>query len=177
MPIVFRFVSIFFVCEKFNIFPVSLFKCVWSHASEVLCLLCIACINCCLVYNVLTRSLVLQWACVLVPTVTVLWTNVLWLAFPNYACVVACDNWLNVTHATCLLTVYKATINTGNTQDRKHYIGGTSNTFKEWYRNHVKSFTHKKYSNETELLKHVWHLKPNNRFHHNGPRKWSQLKS
>ena len=55
--------------------------------------------------------------------------------------------------------VYKATISTGNTQDTKHYIGMTSNTFKELYRNHIKSFTHKKYSNETELSKHVWHLK------------------
>ena len=31
--------------------------------------------------------------------------------------------------------VCKATINTGNTQDTKHYIGMTSNTFKERYRN------------------------------------------
>ena len=37
----------------------------------------------------------------LVPRVTVLCTNVFWLAFQsNYACVVACDNRLNVTHAT-----------------------------------------------------------------------------
>ena len=57
--------------------------------------------------------------------------------------------------------VYKATINTGSTQDTKHYIGMTSNTFKERYRNLIKSFTHKKYSNETELSKHVWHLKQN----------------
>ena len=57
--------------------------------------------------------------------------------------------------------VYKATISTGNTQDTKHYIGMTLNTFKERYRNHIKSFTHKKYSNETKLLKHIWHLKQN----------------
>ena len=57
--------------------------------------------------------------------------------------------------------VYKATIITGNTQDTKHYIGMTSNTFKERYRNHIISFTHKKYSNETELSKHVWTLKQN----------------
>ena len=55
--------------------------------------------------------------------------------------------------------VYKATISTGNTQDTKQYIGMTSNTFKERYRNHIKSFTHKKYSNETELSKHVWDLR------------------
>ena len=57
--------------------------------------------------------------------------------------------------------VYKATINTGKIQDTKHYIGMTSNTFKERYRNHIKSFTHKEYSNETELSKYVWHLKQN----------------
>ena len=28
--------------------------------------------------------------------------------------------------------------------------------------NHIKSFTHQKYSNETELSKYVWHLKENN---------------
>ena len=39
--------------------------------------------------------------------------------------------------------VYKATVITNNTQDTKHYIGMTSNTFKERYRNHIKSFTHK----------------------------------
>ncbi len=35
----------------------------------------------------------------------------------------------------------------------------TASTFKERYRNHIKSFTRKKYSNETELSKHVRHLK------------------
>ena len=57
--------------------------------------------------------------------------------------------------------VYKATISTSNTNDKKHYIGMTSSTFKERYRNHIKSFTHKKYSNKTELWKHIWHLKQN----------------
>ena len=41
------------------------------------------------------------------------------------------------------------------------HAGMTSSTFKERYRNHIKSFTHKKYSNETELSKHIWHLKQN----------------
>ena len=40
--------------------------------------------------------------------------------------------------------VYKATISTSNANETKHYIG-----------NHIKSFTHKKYSNETELSKHI----------------------
>ena len=44
----------------------------------------------------------------------------------------------------------------------EHYIGMTPNTFKERFRNHMKSFNHKKYSNETELSKYVWHLKENN---------------
>ena len=57
--------------------------------------------------------------------------------------------------------VYKAIVITNNTQDTNYYIGMTSNTFKERYRNHIKFSTHKKYSNETELSKHVWHLKQN----------------
>ena len=40
--------------------------------------------------------------------------------------------------------------------DPKYYIGMTSNTFKERFRNNTKSFTHKKYSNETELSKYVF---------------------
>ena len=70
--------------------------------------------------------------------------------------------------------VYKATISTCNTNDKKHYIGMTSNTFKERYRNHIKSFNQKKYSNETELSKHVWHLKENNTDY---TIKWSIIKN
>ena len=55
--------------------------------------------------------------------------------------------------------IYKATISTNNTNDTKHYIGMTTNSFKERYRNHTKYFQHKKYSNETELSKHIWNLK------------------
>ena len=39
--------------------------------------------------------------------------------------------------------VYKTTISTSNAKDTKHYIGMTSSTFKERYRNHIKSFTRK----------------------------------
>ena len=39
--------------------------------------------------------------------------------------------------------VYKATISTSNANNTKHYIGMTSSTFKEQYRNHIKSFTQK----------------------------------
>ena len=58
--------------------------------------------------------------------------------------------------------VYKATVTTHNTNTTKHYIGMTASTFKERYRNHIKSFKHKKYSNDTELSKYIWHLKNSN---------------
>ena len=51
--------------------------------------------------------------------------------------------------------VYKTTISTTNANDPKHYIGMASSTFKERYKNHTKSFTHKKYSNETKLSKKI----------------------
>ena len=54
--------------------------------------------------------------------------------------------------------VYKATINTDNTWDTKHYIGMTSSTFKERYRNTLNLSHTQKYSNETELSRHVCHL-------------------
>ena len=66
----------------------------------MLCVLCVACVNCCFVYNVLIHALVLQWACVLVPTATVVCTNVLWLAFPNNACVTL---WLVIIDLTLLM--------------------------------------------------------------------------
>ena len=54
--------------------------------------------------------------------------------------------------------VYKAEIASQN-GTVKTYIGMTSNSFKERYRNHLKSFNHRQYSSETELSKHVWDLK------------------
>ena len=58
--------------------------------------------------------------------------------------------------------IYKATINTGNTQDTKHYIGMTSNTFKERYRNRIILNLSRGTKNiRTELSKHVWHLTQN----------------
>ena len=49
--------------------------------------------------------------------------------------------------------VYKAEIASQN-GTVKTYIGMTSNSFKERYRNHLKSFNHHQYSSETELSKH-----------------------
>ena len=63
--------------------------------------------------------------------------------------------------------VYKATISTSNANDTKHYIGMTSSTFKEGYRNHIKSFTHKKIFKRNGTFE--THLAPKakqNRFHH-----------
>ncbi len=57
--------------------------------------------------------------------------------------------------------VYKFTVTTSNTNSTKHYIGMTTSTFKERYRNHIKSFNHKRYSNDTELSKYIWKLKDN----------------
>ncbi len=39
--------------------------------------------------------------------------------------------------------VYKATVTTNNTNSIKHYIGMAASTFKERYRNHIKSFNQK----------------------------------
>ncbi len=57
--------------------------------------------------------------------------------------------------------IYKAEIKFDNNGTVKIYIGVTSNTFKERYRNHLKSFKHPQYiySSETELSKYVWNLK------------------
>ena len=55
--------------------------------------------------------------------------------------------------------VYKAEIRSQHDGSVKTYIGMTSNTFKEKYRNHVKSFRHPHYSSGTELSKYVWKLK------------------
>ena len=38
----------------------------------------------------------------------------------------------------------------------------TSPIFKKRFANHLKSFNHRKYENETELSKHVWQLKDMN---------------
>ena len=55
---------------------------------------------------------------------------------------------------------YKAS---AHNAEANNYIGMTGNIFKERSRNHVKSFNDEKYSNETELAKHVWYLKKQGR--------------
>ena len=56
--------------------------------------------------------------------------------------------------------VYKATVNRNTFKE-------TSNTFKEWYRNHIKSFTHKKIFKRNGTFKTCLALKTKqNRSHH-----------
>ena len=55
----FRFVWILFVCERFDMIPVSLFKRAWSHAYVVLSVVCIVCADGCLIYNIFVHALIL----------------------------------------------------------------------------------------------------------------------
>ena len=55
--------------------------------------------------------------------------------------------------------VYQADVECPDDGEVKHYIGMTSNTFKERYANHKKSFGNPIYASETELSKYVWKLK------------------
>ena len=53
--------------------------------------------------------------------------------------------------------IYKATVRHDNKE--KSYYGLAGGTFKDRYRNHVKSTKHEKYKNETQLSKYIWNLK------------------
>ena len=55
--------------------------------------------------------------------------------------------------------VYKATVETDGTRAPKIYIGSTETSFKQRYANHLMSFRHEKYRNQTELSKYIWDLK------------------
>ena len=57
--------------------------------------------------------------------------------------------------------VYQATVTTENTTET--YIGLTANNFKARYGNHQMSFRHEKRKSETELSKHIWQLKEENK--------------
>ena len=59
--------------------------------------------------------------------------------------------------------VYQAEVITKEDNDIKTYIGMTATTFKDRYRNHKKSFEDIKHENDTELSKHVWKLKLDNK--------------
>ena len=59
--------------------------------------------------------------------------------------------------------VYKAEVTSTDDNTTQTYIGLTANDFKTRYRNHLKSLRNEKYKHETELSKHVWNLKKENR--------------
>jgi hypothetical protein len=63
----------------------------------------------------------------------------------------------------CLATsmVYQATVTSDN--DTQTYIGLTERTFKARYNNHTASFRNNNLRNSTELSKHIWYLKDNDR--------------
>jgi hypothetical protein len=58
-----------------------------------------------------------------------------------------------------LLQVQFWKIKTKEDRETKEYIGMTANDFKVRYRNHIKSFKHKRYEYDTELSKYAWKLK------------------
>ena len=60
--------------------------------------------------------------------------------------------------------VYKAEVtSTDKYNTTQTYMGVTANNFKTRYRNHLKSLRNEKYKHETELSKHTWNLKKENR--------------
>ena len=46
-----------------------------------------------------------------------------------------------------------------NKQTTEHYVGLCSTTLKERLDDHIQSFKHEKYSNETSLSTHIWKIK------------------
>ena len=54
--------------------------------------------------------------------------------------------------------IYKATVQFQGF-DKKFYIGATAPPFKLRYGNHIKSFKHKAYGNDTALSKYIWQMR------------------
>ena len=54
--------------------------------------------------------------------------------------------------------VYKCTVSAPG-RDNKHYIGLTSNTFKERYGSHKSSLTHEKNAHKTTLSAYIWKVR------------------
>ena len=71
---------------------------------------------------------------------------------PMYVCVVLSS-----------VDVTSALVTSTDDNTTQTYIGVTANDFKTRYRNHLKSLRNEKYKHETELSKHVWNLKKENR--------------
>ena len=52
--------------------------------------------------------------------------------------------------------IYQADVTNDGDNEYKSYYGLTELSFKERFRNHTKSFNHRRYQNETELSKYIW---------------------
>ena len=65
----------------------------------------------------------------------------------------------------CILEgiVYQATVRESDTNNIETYIGLTADPFKARYNNHTKSFRNRIYINDSELTKHIWKLKDQNK--------------
>ena len=65
----------------------------------------------------------------------------------------------------CLVqsVVYRADVSTGNPDEDRFYFGLVSGKFKQRYGNHLKSFRHERYKNETTLSSYVWQQKEKGR--------------
>ena len=69
--------------------------------------------------------------------------------------------------------VYRADVVVDDAE-KKSYIGICETQFKTRYRNHQKSFNHRKYATDTELSKYIWDLKDKNA---NFKIQWSIIKN
>lgn len=61
----------------------------------------------------------------------------------------------------CLMksVIYQATVTTSDDNSKETYIGLTKNEFKERYNGHKSTFNNKNKRHSTELSKHIWSLK------------------
>lgn len=59
--------------------------------------------------------------------------------------------------------VYKATVTAAGSDKAMSYFGLTEDAFKTRYNNHLTSFRHERHGNATELSKHIWRLKKENK--------------
>ena len=57
--------------------------------------------------------------------------------------------------------IYQATVTTDDNNPPQTYVGLTENSFKTRYSNHKTSFSNSNKRFNTELSKHIWHLKDN----------------
>ena len=59
--------------------------------------------------------------------------------------------------------IYQADVTNSLDDEHKYYLGLAETTFKERYSNHKSSFKNENSKSSTELSKHVWSLKKNNK--------------